>query len=410
MIGKALTNTLENTSGKMARELKLFVLAAVCLCIFKSSVTAQGIEFTHGDWATIKALAKKENKLIFVDFYTDWCAPCKVMAREIFPRQEVGDFFNKNFINLKMDAEKGEGPAIAARYNVAGYPTLLFASPEGELIYKVLGSTQPKELIDQGTIALTPRNDLKELQERYNKNELNKEEWFRYLNLVKAKGDDEETFKVFEKYLALYPEISADMYNKITSYVNAPGNPAFQYLQVHNKEFGALVGQDTVDNYVRTMLVADFRYKKFADDHAYFAAKKELNAIVPLSEKEALSLDTDHYWRLKDEVNYMKYSILMVDRYYHNDDHELSNCIGGSLGFVSERKNWLIILQWAQRALAIKDNSLNNCSMALVYDKLKDKPAALKYANTSLAVSKRDNDGYAPRIEMFKKQIEEGKY
>ena len=51
-------------------------------------------------------VAKQENKLVFIDFYTDWCGPCKKMAKEVFPQKMVGDFMNAKFVNLKLNAEK----------------------------------------------------------------------------------------------------------------------------------------------------------------------------------------------------------------------------------------------------------------------------------------------------------------
>ena len=58
--------------------------------VISLSVSAQGIEFNHGTWNEIKETAKKEKKMIFVDFYTVWCAPCKFMAKEVFPDPQVG--------------------------------------------------------------------------------------------------------------------------------------------------------------------------------------------------------------------------------------------------------------------------------------------------------------------------------
>ena len=54
-------------------------------------------------------LAAKENKMVFIDFYTTWCGPCKRMSKEVFPQQEVGEYFNRTFISLKLDAEKENG-------------------------------------------------------------------------------------------------------------------------------------------------------------------------------------------------------------------------------------------------------------------------------------------------------------
>ena len=53
----------------------------------------------------IKA-AQTENKLVFMDFYTVWCGPCKMMTSNVFPQKHVGDYLNKYFVCIKLDAEK----------------------------------------------------------------------------------------------------------------------------------------------------------------------------------------------------------------------------------------------------------------------------------------------------------------
>ena len=82
-------------------------MSAVCAL----SVSAQ-TDFRHIDLNEALATAKKEKKLVFVDFYTDWCGPCKKMASETFPDKTLGDFMNKKFVCIKLNAEK-EGAADA---------------------------------------------------------------------------------------------------------------------------------------------------------------------------------------------------------------------------------------------------------------------------------------------------------
>ncbi|MFR6381410.1 MAG: thioredoxin family protein [Odoribacter splanchnicus] len=72
-------------------------------------VCAQGVNFRPLSYTEAIELAAKENKMVFIDFYTTWCGPCKRMSKEVFPQQEVGEYFNRTFISLKLDAEKENG-------------------------------------------------------------------------------------------------------------------------------------------------------------------------------------------------------------------------------------------------------------------------------------------------------------
>ena len=94
------------------------IFFTIVILLFSWNVFSQGIQFETSSWKEVLQKAKQENKLIFVDLYTTWCGPCKKMAAETFPQQVVGDYFNKNFVNYKIDAEKGEGPELAGKYEV----------------------------------------------------------------------------------------------------------------------------------------------------------------------------------------------------------------------------------------------------------------------------------------------------
>ncbi|NOU59331.1 thioredoxin family protein [Marinifilum caeruleilacunae] len=120
--------------------MKRLLLVAV-MAVISLSVSAQGIQFEHGTFAEALAKAKKENKLLFVDFYTTWCGPCKKMSETIFTQKEVGDYYNKNFISLKVDAEKGEGPKLAEANKVKGFPTMIFFNADGTENKRLVGAT-----------------------------------------------------------------------------------------------------------------------------------------------------------------------------------------------------------------------------------------------------------------------------
>ena len=87
---------------------KLFLLTLLVAGVMMG-VEAQNrsIDFEQTkEWKKVLKKAKKEKKLIFVDCYTSWCGPCKMLAKDVFTRDEVADYFNANFVCAKYDMEK----------------------------------------------------------------------------------------------------------------------------------------------------------------------------------------------------------------------------------------------------------------------------------------------------------------
>ena len=108
----------------------------------------KGIKFEKLSFAQLMKKAKEQNKLVFIDCYTSWCGPCRSMANSVFPKEEIGNYFNAHFINTKMDMEKGEGKEIAKKYKINAFPTLLFLDPDGNLIERLIGYKAPAVLLD----------------------------------------------------------------------------------------------------------------------------------------------------------------------------------------------------------------------------------------------------------------------
>jgi thioredoxin 1 len=116
--------------------------------------SAKEIAFVDGKWKDVAAQARKSGKYIFVDAYTTWCLPCRQLKNVSFKDKSAVAYFNKNFINCAVDMEKGEGIALAEKWNVMAYPALLFFTPEGKLIMKQIGYIDGKQLVEFGKQAL----------------------------------------------------------------------------------------------------------------------------------------------------------------------------------------------------------------------------------------------------------------
>lgn len=118
----------------------IIALAAAWMVMLPAEKAAAQISFLDYKTVTMQDVLKKaqaEHKNIFVDIWTPWCGVCKIFGKWIFPRKEVGDYFNKHFINLTFDAENPQWVEVAKGFNATAFPTMLVLSPKGEVILNI---------------------------------------------------------------------------------------------------------------------------------------------------------------------------------------------------------------------------------------------------------------------------------
>lgn len=139
----------------------------LCLALCGLSIQAQGIDFFQGTWEEALEQATAQDKLIFVDAYATWCGPCKRMAATVFPDERVGAFYNRNFINLKIDMEAPENATFRNQYPVSAFPTLFYIDGTGKIVMQTKGAQQVDQLIRTGTSALAQSEPIEDYAELY---------------------------------------------------------------------------------------------------------------------------------------------------------------------------------------------------------------------------------------------------
>lgn len=150
--------------------LALVILSAVeGLPIISNAQETTGVNWTTSlSWEQVKQKAKQENKYIFIDAYTTWCAPCKMMDKYVYPNDTVGAFFNQHFISVKvqMDRTKNDdsyvqswyetADAMGKEYMIESYPTAVFLSPDAQIVHKDDGFRPVQTFISIANLALLP--------------------------------------------------------------------------------------------------------------------------------------------------------------------------------------------------------------------------------------------------------------
>jgi thiol-disulfide isomerase/thioredoxin len=165
-----------------------------------------GIEFYQGTWKEAMAEAKAQDKLLFVDAFAKWCGPCKKMARDVFTRDEVGEFFNENFINLKLDMEEADGLTFGKKYPVSAYPTLMFIAGDGEVVKRIKGAQQPDALINHGKIAIASYDRSDEYAALYEEGKRDYNTVYKYVKTLNMAG--KPSLKIANDYILSNPDIS----------------------------------------------------------------------------------------------------------------------------------------------------------------------------------------------------------
>ena len=123
-------------------------------------------------WNTVTAgfaLAKKLNKPILVDVFTDWCGWCKVLEKETLHNPEISKYIADKFVLVRCDAEDhADGEALATKYNIHVFPLVVIFEPNGQPKGGVVGFKPPaefREKLDElmsGKEAKEPAKDPKE--------------------------------------------------------------------------------------------------------------------------------------------------------------------------------------------------------------------------------------------------------
>ncbi len=379
----------------------LFLLAI--LSISTSTLFAQageGMTFHKGTWAAALETAAKENKLVFLDAYTTWCGPCKKMTRETFTQAEVGAYYNKNFINVKMDMEKGEGIGLAQKYSVMVYPTLLFISPDGAIVHRSAGYHTTPQFLELGAIANDPSKRMSAMDDRYKGGDRDPDFLLNYA-MTKFEVQDGSHESIAEEYMNTQEDWSTeDNMKMIFNFVSSPDSKLFEYILDNKKAFYNVVGEAPVTQTIQNMI---FSQVQGGDAKSVFEQVDKLYKKVYPEKAEKLSAQfrPAYYRQAGDRENYATSQLKYFKKYPSKDWEELNEAAWTFYRVAEDKKHLKKALKWARKSVKMNNQFINNDTVAALYFKLKKKKKALKYANKAIALAKESGNDYSDTTKLL---------
>lgn len=228
------------------------LLVLIGIGLWAQGTPKYNIEFKGCSFEEAIKIAQKEEKKIFVDCYTVWCGPCKALAKNIFTQQPVADFYNKNFINLKMDMEKGEGIALAKKWGIASFPTLIYFDSEGEEVHRKTGGGTAEHIIATGKIAVS-ETGIGTLARKFNNGERSEAFITQYLAALKKGRKVAEMEATVVKLLNEQPKSSwtnSENWLVFDKYFTNINTPIAEHFLRHRYQYIKSVGKEAVDKKV----------------------------------------------------------------------------------------------------------------------------------------------------------------
>ena len=241
-----------------------------------------GVNFEHITFDEALAKAKAENKLVFMDCYTSWCGPCKYMTSNVFPQEIVGDYFNEHFVCLKVDMEKGEGPALAKRYGIRAFPTFLILRPDGSVYHKLLGSGEADAFLRRVQEGMVEENSTGYLDRLYEEGNRDKAFLSRYIQSLLSIYEENKAKEVSAVLLGLLDESE-----KVdSSYWFIFESPALTKKEVDNKLYAVYYNQLSyiLKGYDKKSTIEDVVNMKNEIKSFKLEKRKELSACIDITE------------------------------------------------------------------------------------------------------------------------------
>lgn len=366
--------------------------ALLSLLFFAVIAFGQGIKFEEGNFKSLLAKAKKENKLIFIDAYAVWCGPCKLMVKNIFPLKPVGDYYNSNFINAKIDMEKGEGIELAKKYNVRAFPTYLFINGDGEEVHRTLGYVEEKDFIQFAMDAGDPNKRLTALKQKFEKGE-NDPEFLKNLAGLTIYNDADFAGRVLERYLSAKSSLDLDDVQMILSGTQSTESPLYKIFKDKKEEITKIFPAERyemVDKNIRLNTIIKKTYsadtKKWNDNYFFTETQKFLTKEE--SEKLLQKAKASRALKDKDFITYEKTALDLYKDYSAASSEELNSLAWNFFENVNTKSSLETAVKWAQESVKKNENYANTDTLANLYNKIGDKKNAKLWAEKSIALGK----------------------
>ncbi len=235
----------------------------------KKEEIRQQLRFERMPWRSVLQKAKESNRIVFVQVFTEDCAACDKVKKEIWTNEKIAEDLNSNFICWQPASGTKDAKAFEKKYNIRAYPTTLFINGKGEVIDKYVGEIDARKMFNMLQNVKSGEFTLAFYREQYKENngEMEPEMLLDYAIALRDAGEDYDN--VIAKYFKSQSGedlMQARNIRAIMIFVDNMHSPEFvtfarQYLNSESREYSendmAMKIEDVISNTLMTELMAN---------------------------------------------------------------------------------------------------------------------------------------------------------
>jgi thioredoxin-related protein len=364
-----------------------------------SILCAQGISFESYDirnWDKIAARQKEVNRCAFIYVYSENAPACQAMVAQTFNDQDLANFINVHFVNIRVNMDSAYGVEFAKKYHVNCYPAYLIFNRSDLLFQRTAGFIPLRDFYSFCESEKAESvNTFDAFQRDYDVPDATPAVALTYLKVLSQNCfETNDTAVSFLKTQKQSDYILPGNWKIINDYVTDVISAPFKYVVNNRNDFVAKYSLDTVNNklfdcylsYGRTLIFA----QKF-DQNKYKAYRAEVSTVkFERSEELGLMLDFMFAEAQGNLKNYCLAATNLINKYKATDPDFLNQASRLLLKKSKDKKQLTLALGWAQKSTELKPGWQNLDTYAQLIFKAGDKTHAIENERKAIDMAKAE--------------------
>jgi thiol-disulfide isomerase/thioredoxin len=399
---------------------KSSILIPLLFLITQFQTIAQGIQWQTGSFENILNKAKSQKKLIYIDIYTTWCTPCKQMDAEVFTNANVGKIFNDNFINYKIDGEKGEGKDLVDYFELDSYPTSMFIDGDWNVIQKLVGF-RPVERLLESAEKMKERSKISgsddDLEQAYMKGRRDATFLLEYIKVRQLQKMENST--ILDEYLGkINPEQlkSESTLKLIIENASQLRGRAFECLMsrktepIIERKIKGIISQNLTkagnqknEKLLTEVLTTNGRLSKTFAEANEWNTEAKMNYFMLTNQSDKFFTTADFFMNtyiLKKDLNTFK-NVPELKEIYTQKLRKASKFVAENY---QEREKLEKAIVWIKKTLEIEEKSNNNEIYSRLLFSLGNKIEAIRLMDRTLVLAKHEK-AESSRLEFLTNEL-----